>query len=310
MTTSENFWDEHLLWAKSLSYMDQALKQDRTSWLFPFWATLSLDFLARSALAHVSPTLLASTKTAGEATNNLFYALGYPKRADPKSIDSTEVFSRCERMIDSFSAEHRVSCGALLDRRNEELHSGGAPFNDLKDKTWLPQFYECCSILLASIERPLEDLLGPEEAVAALAMIKSANDEAAKSVKGDIAAARKIWLERPEQERTDAVKLALTISDRSLGHVVDCPACSSKALLYGEEVSSFPNEVNGDEIITKSTILPTRFECKACGLTIKGHNRLHHVEDADLGSTFTRTRRFDVADYYNLVPAYEEDYNE
>ncbi len=310
MESTENLWDEQLLWTKAKSYIDLAFKSDRESWLFPFWATLALELLARCAISHIHPTLLANTNE--RDGRHLVYALNRVPKAKnyvPKSIDSADVFLRCEEILTGFTKEHHVFCTGMIGRRNEEVHSGGTPFLDLSIQAWLPRYYECCSVLLAFMEKNLVDFVGKQEAGAAVKMIKAVSDDAAKEVNGEIKAFKKVWEAKEKSEQQAAAKRAADLSRRSLGHVVLCPACGSQALLQGEEVSALPNQLDGDFIVSKTVMLPTAFECKACGLTIKGHNKLHA---AGFGSTFTRTEHYDPVDFYGIEEQYEPepDFNE
>lgn len=303
MESTENLWDEQLLWTKAKSYIDLALESDRESWLFPFWSTLALELLARAALSHIHPTLLASTSE--RDGKHLFYALNRVPKAKtyiPKSIDSADVFSRCEEILEDFTKEHHLFCTGMIGRRNEELHSGGAPFVDLNVQAWLPRYYECCTIFLEFIGKNLIDFIGKQEAGAAEKMIKALSDDAAKEVTGEIKAFKKVWESKEKSAQVVAAKKASEASLRIHGHVVPCPACGSKALLHGEEVSGLPSQIDGDMIVARTVMLPVVFKCVACGLTIKGHNKLHA---AGLGSTFTRTVRVDPVDYYGLEEPYE-----
>jgi hypothetical protein len=309
MSSTENLWDEQLLWAKAGLYVEEAQKYERDSWLFSFWATLSLEMLARAALSHIHPVLLASSND--RDCMNLLYALNQTDKLasplTPRSIDISEVFSRCEQLIPEFVKEHQKFCNGLLGMRNEELHSGGTPFNDLDVQKWLPRFYECCTVLLAALGKTLEDLVGKEEAQAGRKMIEAVNDQAAKEVVGEIKAFAKVWESKPEKERKAASALSESTARRSDGHVVKCPACESKALLQGEIISSLPPEIGDDAIITREVILPTLFICSACGLRVQGHNRLHA---AGLSSTFTKTAVHDPIEYYGIEYGYSEaDYN-
>jgi len=310
MSNTENLWDEQLLWAKAELYMEEARKYERDTWLFPFWSTLSLEMLARAALSHIHPVLLASSND--RDCINLLYALNQSDKLTstpiPRSIDISEVFSRCEQLIPEFVKEHQKFCNGLLGMRNEELHSGGVPFSDLDVQKWLPRYYECCTVLLTSLGKVLEDLVGKEEAEAGGRMIEAINDQAAKEVVGEIKAFAKVWESKSESDRKAASALAQSTSKRSEGHVVKCPACESSALLRGEQISSLPDEIGDDAIITREVILPTSFECSACGLRIQGHNKLHA---AGLSSTFTKTAAHDPIEYYGIeYDYYEPDYND
>jgi predicted RNA-binding Zn-ribbon protein involved in translation (DUF1610 family) len=111
-----------------------------------------------------------------------------------------------------------------------------------------------------------------------------------------------------KQERKAASSLAQSVAKRSEGHVVKCPACASNALLRGERIAYLPDEVGDDAIVTRDVILPTSFECSACGLRIQGHNKLHA---AGLSSTFTKTDVHDPIEYYGIErDYYEPDYND
>jgi hypothetical protein len=303
---NENLWDEQLLWAKAQLYLTEAYEYERDNWLFPFWCTLSLEMIARCAVSHVHPVLLASAND--RDCSNLLYALSHPDKMGstaPKSIEISEVLARCEQLIPSFTKEHQRFCVGLMGRRNEELHSGGMPFSDLNLHKWLPRYYECCSILLDSLGQTLENLIGKEEASAANKMIAALNDEAAKEVQGEIKAFKKVWESKTPEQKQSATALADVSATRTQGHVVECPACSSRALLRGEEVSSLQDEIGENEIISRRVMLPTSFECSACGLSIQGHNKLHA---AGLSDTYTKTSRHDPIEYYGL---YEEpDFNE
>jgi hypothetical protein len=313
MNATNNIWDEQVLWTKCKLYMDLALLNPREHWLFPFWAALSLDLLARTALSHIHPVLLASTPQSAEGRHVIYALNRSPKNSGngpyiPHSIDSKEVYKRCAELVDNFTDDHRKLCEALIGRRNEELHSGGAPFVELPVQTWLPKFYECCEVLLQFTGRTLEDFLGKDEAGAGQAMIAASHDAAAKAVGSEIKTHSEIWKAMPPDEQRIAATRASMSTQRSLGHRVSCPACGSDALLEGEEIAALPDTIDGEIQISKSTVLATLMKCEACGLRIKGHN---HVHAAGLQSTFTQTVRYSLLELYGVSePDYEPDYNE
>lgn len=292
-TVANNNWAEPALWAKAVMYTGHALRSERDSWLYPFWSALALEFLARTALASVSPTLLADTSTAD--ISNLLYALGKAtSSSNVKSIGTADVLARCEKLFPGFTGEHKKFCAGFTAHRNDELHSGGMPFATLKTQTWLPRYYEACKALLVAMNRDLSHLFGPE-AAAAEKMIAALHDDAAKQVRQAISARRTIWEEKSTQEKEAAKKAAQVAASRNLGHVVECPACKCKALVTGEEISQQPPAIEGNSVAVRSTMLPTAFECTGCGLKIRGHNQLHASE---LGDTYVSTVHWDPIDYY------------
>lgn len=86
-------WERDSLSAKAVLFFGRAFAEDPDDPLFGLWCSLGLELLARSALASVSPTLLA------EPDRDHRYLLHALKRADatiqPQSIGATQVYSRC-----------------------------------------------------------------------------------------------------------------------------------------------------------------------------------------------------------------------
>ncbi len=299
----QSVWTHDLLWTKALAYMERALAAPRESDLFPFWSSLALEFAARSSLAYLSPTLLADTNDADG--RHLLHALGIEPKVKayvPKSIQTSDVLVRCEQIVPSFTKDIELFCRGFVNKRNEELHSGGTPFAALPNHSWLPRFYEAIFVLLSFQKRSLEDFVGPEEAKAADAMLKAVADEAAKSVQKQISAFAEVWKAKKAEEREALVKTASRHAQPFRGHVVTCPACGCDALLTGEDIKQQPALLEGDEVVVRTSVLPTNFECVACGLNIHGHSHLHA---AGLGGQFTNTETFDPFEYY----AVDEDYS-
>lgn len=276
--------------------MERALNVPRDDDLFPFWSSLALEFLARATLAHISPVLLAEVSEPDG--RNLLHALGLvPKIKNfvPKSLQTSDVLTRCEQIVPDFTKELELFCRGLTNKRNEELHSGGLPFTQLQNHTWLPRFYEASSVFLEFQGKKLSDFVGMEEAKAAEVMLKAVADEAAKSVQKLINAHAEVWNNKNQKERDSLVVTARVAARPWLGHVVDCPACGSKALLHGEEIRQQPPVLENEELVVRSLMLPVELVCEGCGLTIKGHSQLYA---AGLGSQFTNTVKYDPVDFY------------
>jgi len=301
---SQSLWTYNLLWSKSQLYMERALDVPRDSDLFPFWSSLALEFLARASLSYVSPLLLADASD--PEGRNLVYALGLvPKVKNfvPKSLETSGVLTRCEQIVPDFTKELETFCKGLTNKRNEELHSGGLPFKQLENHTWLPRFYEAASILLAFQKKNLEDFVGADEGKAASVMLKAVADETAKSVQKTINAHTEVWKSKEDKEKIALGVIAEKAASPHIGHVVDCPACGSKALLFGEDIRQQPPVLEDEELVVRSVMLPVALSCKACGLSIKGHSLLYA---AGYGSQFTNTIRYDPVDYYAEETAPEE----
>ena len=88
---TQHAWSSEALFNKSLLYVGEMERFTANDWQFGFWSSLSLELLARAALACVSPALLAK----GNNWRNIAYALEHPATAKqfvPTSITTSEVF--------------------------------------------------------------------------------------------------------------------------------------------------------------------------------------------------------------------------
>lgn len=303
-------YNPQALFAKAQRYVENMLAVHSDQWEYALWSSFSLEFLARAALANVSPALLADNK---EGWSSLYHALGFnptEPKFTAKSIPISDVFRRLVAILPEFNKEH-ADFGILhTGRRNSELHSGEAAFENVKVSTWHPEFYRVVDVLLNSMGMALRDLIGEEEAAVALKLIDVANDDSAKAVQGDIDAHRKVWAAKTDEERTTLRQSAAVWATRQAGHRVTCPACESRALVNGEPVSVPVQKFDGGEITVTQEHLPNRFECIACGLKINGLSRL---VVAGLGERYKKTYVYNPAEYY--VPedehaGYEDDNNE
>jgi predicted RNA-binding Zn-ribbon protein involved in translation (DUF1610 family) len=300
-------WDRESLWQKAKLYMERALDENREGPMFPFWATLALELLGRAALANVHPALLADPKEG----DNIMYAFGFTISSEPKSIPAKTVFTRCTKVAPQFTAAEFKVCMALIGRRNEELHTGTLAFEEFPTKLWLADFYRISQILLTSLGFSLKDFVGATEAKAATTMIQGAEKRAVERVRKAIGEAKAHFTRLDEQEQIARRAAGHTAAcrPRGLTRVHACPACGTPAVIRGEQVAVTEPKLEGDMIVVETRVLPTEFECLACGLVLRDHESLHAAE---MGGQFTVTEYSDPAEYYGveLDPAdlYEEEY--
>ncbi|AYC30978.1 hypothetical protein D3880_00625 [Pseudomonas cavernae] len=303
-------WDPEALYIKAQRYVQHMSELDSDGWEYALWSGFSLEFLARAALANISPALLAETD---KNWASLYHALGFSpteERFSPKSIAISEVFKRLMAILPNFTKEHEAFGILHTGRRNSELHTGELAFDGIKGSVWQPRFYQACEILLSSIGMTLDDFFGKDEASVAMQLISAAADDSAKAVKGDVEAHSKVWKAKGEKERAALLAQASLRATRQAGHRVDCPACSSPALVFGEPVSAPVQSLRDGEITEKQEYLPNLFECIACGLKISGLSRLAVL---GLGDRYKKTQVYDAAEYYAPQDdyfGYDEDNNE
>jgi hypothetical protein len=303
-------WNPESLFVKAQRYIENMLAVDSNQWEYALWSSLSLEFVARAALANVSPALLADNK---EGWSSLYHALGFKPpelKFTPKSISISDVFRRLLAILPDFNKEHSDFGILHTGRRNSELHSGEAAFEGINASTWQPEFYRAINILLRSMGMSLADFIGEDEANVAAKMIAAAADDNAKAVLGDIEAHKLIWAAKSDDDRAALSQSASVWATRQNGHRVACPACVSQALVTGEPVSAPAQKLDEGQIMETQEHLPNRFECIACGLKIGGLSRL---TVAGLGERYKKTHFYDASEYYaphDDYAGYEDDNNE
>lgn len=292
-------WERDPLWAKARLFVERAFDESREDPLFGLWCSLGLELLARAAVASVSPTLLAEPD---KDQKNLLHALGRGSEKPPrKSIGVTRVFELCQRLFPDFSEEDKTAAVALVNRRNEELHSGGSAFDEYPTRLWLGDFYRICLSLTKVLGEPLEKLFGTDEAEIATQVLKEIQTEVKKRVFGLITSHRKIFELKTAAERQAAAESAKQQGDRlsrERHHRVSCPACGSTATVQGTPFGSERVIHDEDGIIVKQSVAPRTFQCPACGLKLEGYAEL---DAAQVGGHYTRTTSVSPEDFYGLI---------
>jgi hypothetical protein len=309
-------WTAESLFAKAHLYVEQMEEATADDWQHGLWSALSLELLARAALAHISPTLLADASD----WRNLMYALGNPptaKKFSPASISTNEVLRRLSELVPTFTEEVAGFCRKHVDRRNSELHTGELAFSSLGTSQWLPGYYQACHILLETMGKELADLFSNPDS--ASGMIDTLKDAAAKAVQKSINAHSEVWSSKSSEEKEEATAQAIAWATRHAGHRVLCPACNSTSLLQGTPSGVVSTTIEQNDVIQRQTMYPSAFECIACGLRISGLSKL---SACGLGDAFTATTTYSAAEFFELYtedeleeargesPRYEEDFNE
>ena len=311
-------WSEQALFLKAKLYFQRMEDHTADDWQYSFWSSLSLELLARAALAHISPTLLADT---GD-WRNLAHAQGQKVTAakfKPKSVSAMDVLLRLKELVPTFDDEIFGFCMHHANRRNAELHSGELAFANLGTSDWLPRYYSACDVLLKWMDKELEDVISQPKK--ARELIDAYRDATASSVKSDIKAYNKVWSNKSKVEKKKASSQAEVWATRHGGHRVECPSCKSQALLQGSPGGPMKVEMNEykNEVIQRQEMWPSSFECIACGLRIGGLSQLSTVGLGDAFSAkYTRTlaeyvglyTEDDLEDDYDEEPEFEPDFNE
>jgi hypothetical protein len=276
-------WSCDALWNKAKIYIDRAFTGDRDSELFPFFAAVALEFLARAALARVHPSLLADPQDG----NNILYAFGYPVTERPITVPAKTIYSRLSHVVQDFNKDDQSFCLLSAERRNRELHTGQLAFHNLRSGEWLPDYYRVTNKIVHSLGRTLDELLGSEEAKEALENIEIVQKETVTAVRQRIADIRRqisILTKDELQARRDIHEFKLLSIHYTAGGAhfrKTCPACESFGALFASRIGSTAARIKDGDLVSQRFFAPKKFECKVCSLEIIGSQALRVAELSD-----------------------------
>ncbi|MCX2746990.1 hypothetical protein OOZ51_04065 [Arthrobacter sp. MI7-26] len=253
------------------------------------WASLALELLGKSALAKISPLLIAEPTEEGR---NILAAMGIGD-GDGKftTVSASTVFKRCKRAFPTFNLVHATE---IATARNEYLHGAGVGFGALPPDKWWQRFWSSASTLITGQDKTIDQLVGfyrekvvnkyleqnqqyMEERFQSL--VNRAEQRYLQKSRGDLPERQqKVW----KTERQLA--LGLRYSKSAI-----CPACGSSGLLEAEEVQNersdgyFDPGTGEHESWGVADALPDYFSCAACQLIL---NELSLLESAGLDEPF------------------------
>lgn len=303
-------WASDSLYSKAKLYALRAHREPIESALFGFWMSLSLELLARAALAYVHPALLADPRE----PDNIQYAFGVVPKGAPKSIQAKALFARCSVFISGFTDQMSGHCLIMSDRRNSELHSGAAAFEGLDNSRWLPTTYGVVEVLLAHVGRDFSDYLGTEHASFAVEVLKGRRETIKKEVQERLAEARRLYGEQSAEWRAEraekiAPRIEAWVKENQLRRTCKCPACNMKAVMSGETASR--SSVRVDELSSTITrevrVLPNLLICPFCSLKLTGYQEMR---EAGLGTIYKIEEEVDPIEFFGIVPEDHVDVDE
>jgi hypothetical protein len=313
VSPAPDVWSADNLRAKAALYFERAFDHDHDDEQFAFWCHLALEQLSRSALAQVSPALLA----APQKQSAVLYGLGL-RNADPLQLDSAssfQVYQLCAQFVKGFGTAEKKTCEEARQRRNAELHSAAAAMSDLP-RGWLGRFFAVCRVLATHLGIDLDDLL--EQSAAELVkrlIIEDAADvrqavreaiEAARARAANLSAAERGRREgeaeaelHPRFDPLGPSPFAAqgTPHPRVLREVA-CPACTTRIGLRGDIVTRNAVRLNSDgELLQTLIAVPVLLSCKVCELRLE---TLAELTVAGFGDPVTLTEYPDPVETFDI----------
>lgn len=300
-------WSTNELFDKASLYVRRGLNHPNPdSAEVPLWCFLSLEMLARSVLAETNVALLADP---GDG-NNILFACGFPSTKSPKSIPAKTVFHRCTVLCPGFTTQEYDQCMLWMNLRNEELHTGALPLDDLQSSEWMPRFFQIAGILISQIGRSLEDFIGSAHTDSAKTMIEAVSEDSKKSAFRSIKEAKEAFNEFEVSSRLEKLHAgeearSKDYSARVSGYEFKCPACEGPAMVVGDIVRSTPPHDEDGDFVQEDVRIPTHLRCYSCTLELAGHSLLHAIGE---GNQYTKKDYLDPKDYYGIEFDPEEYY--
>jgi hypothetical protein len=147
----------------------------------------------------------------------------------------------------------------------------------------------------------LKSLFGEDIQKEADIVLAEVAEEILGKTKSLIASHKKVFDNKEEKERIRLNEEAQKNSEKlaSKGHHrIKCPACECTATILGDPFGKDNIEHRDGEIIVKQSILPTKFDCIACELKLKGYSAL---SAAGIGNYYTRRTTYSPEDYYDMI---------
>ncbi len=295
-------WTQELIWNKAKIYATRAHSSNTDSTEFALNNAFVLELIGRSTLAFIHPALLADP-TDGE---NIMYVFGLSSSKIPKSIPSKTVFERVRKAVEEFRESDYEFSLNFLTRRNQELHSGTAAFEDFPNSIWLSTFYRICKVLSEYQKRTLEDLFGVDPAAIAQEMIDDDYRKLEKQITELIRMHKDDFYRKNEEERNQLWEAAKLYDQYGmLNKRVKCPSCGGSGILTGQDYIAKDPYFREGNLYRDLSVVPTSFWCNACKLKLDRYKKL---QVAGFGGYFSCTEECDPMEYYDFDPM--EDYEE
>ena len=225
--------DPKAIFEKSRGYIAKALacKEDDNKSDYQLWASLALELLGKACLAKKHPSLVADPKH----SDSLFAASGINKGTDIKTITAKTLFCRLHTLIDGFDNHEQEYCKKISERRNAELHSGEAPFENMVLGSWEAKYWHVAELILFDMKLTLQKWLGADQAKSPLLIVEHARKAMADAATVGVESVRakfkkltksekEVAIERSKPEHSFYYRDYFDFSpEKTWAH--DCPSC-------------------------------------------------------------------------------------
>ena len=267
--------DPDALWQKGKVFINRALaaKDNAAFDEAGVWGASALELLGKAALSAINPLLIADPSDDGKS---LLIAAGVSKDTQGfRAVQAKTVFSRCARAFPSFNERE---AGLIAGNRNEELHSGTTPFQDLHEDSWWERYWAQAAVLVAAQGKTVEALVGRKHAEEIEAYLARNAENIQRRVAASIERARQHFEQLAAAIGGGTLMPTLPAASGvfEFEHEEECPACESPGLLLGDYVGSSDIQYDADDGYPTEylVVYAGEFACPYCGLHLQGSEAL------------------------------------
>lgn len=291
-----------VLWGKARLFAKRSLdpETERDFGERVFWATTALEFLAKAALARVSPLLIVPPDAEGKHVLATLGVIAHDG-ASIQTIQAKALWARAERVFRPFSGKEATQFSAI---RNDYMHGGGAGVPLHPEDVWWGKYWHQAAILTVAADQDLDALVGWAHAIRVEQYLTQHKSHVEEHVQALMERARQRLEQRGNPSTPASLRDELSQPFEASGMLshskpATCPVCGEDGVLEGEdtgdteiiwpdfeEVWASPTEV--------VTVHADYFGCGNCRLVF---DRLEFLEKAGLESTFTKEREYEPGDY-------------
>jgi len=294
------------LLGKSKLYIQRAFRAKLADDLdeYQLWASLALELLGKAALAGIHPSLVVDPTH----YESLFAASGLQISPEVKTISASTLYKRVSLLSKYFDSKVKEFCDTISLRRNAELHSGEAPFQQMHLAAWEGRYWHSAQIILAIFNASLDEWIGADQAQAPKELVNAALHAGIQAAHLRVAQAKEHFEQRSKKDRDSVIK------ESKLKHIyhypklfklicdhewpVDCPSCSGRAFLsgdmYDEQVLDSDAGPEGWVEEVEKSYSAEEFRCPTCELQLNGRAEIEAVRlEADLIDTESREREYE-----------------
>ncbi|MFJ2532586.1 hypothetical protein [Microbacterium maritypicum] len=290
------------LWGKARLFAKRSLDPDaqRDFGERVFWATTALEFLAKAALAHVSPLLIVPPDADGKHVLATLGVIAHDG-ANIQTIQAKALWARAERVFRPFSGKEATHFSAI---RNDYMHGSGTGVPPHPEEVWWGKYWHQAAILTVAADQDLQSLVGFAHASRVEQYLAQHKSHVEEHVEALLERARQRVEQRGNPSTPASLRDELSRpfdASGGLSHstTATCPACGEEGVLEGEDTGDTeivwpdPDEFMASPIEVV-TVLADYFGCGNCHLVF---DRLEFLDQAGIETTFTKDREYEPDDY-------------